>query len=105
MKEISVQELKNKFDNKEDFILLDVRTSDEYSTCKINNSILIPLNELSSRFNELNKDKEIIVHCHHGSRSSRAIQFLESVGFNNLKNLKGGINSWSLEIDSNVPVY
>ncbi|HIH25600.1 hypothetical protein J4476_04205 [Candidatus Woesearchaeota archaeon] len=105
MEEISVQELKKKFDDKEDFILLDVRTIDEYNTCNIKDSILIPLNELPSRFNELNKNKEIIVHCHHGSRSAKAVLFLESVGFTNVTNLKGGIDSWSEEIDSNVLKY
>ena len=105
MKEISVQDLKKKLDSKEDFILLDVRNYDEYSFCKINNSVLIPLPEISSRFNELNKNKEIIVYCHSGRRSASAVNFLESVGFNDIKNLKGGINSWSEEIDSSVPVY
>jgi len=105
MEEIDVFELKKKLDKKEDFILLDVRNYDEYDYAKIEGSRLIPLPELQERFNEVDKSKEIIVYCHTGNRSKRAIEFLEAKDFKKLKNLKGGIDSWSINIDPNVPVY
>ena len=51
------------------------------------------------------KDEAIILHCHHGMRSDRACQFLAAQGFTNLKNLSGGIDDWSLQIDPSVPRY
>ncbi|HLC86316.1 MAG TPA: rhodanese-like domain-containing protein [Candidatus Nanoarchaeia archaeon] len=105
MEEIDVFELKKIFDSKENFILLDVRNQDEYDYCKINGSILIPLPELLLRFKELDNKKEIVVHCHHGNRSKRAVEFLQTKDFKNLKNLKGGIDEWSKNIDKSVLDY
>ncbi len=100
--EITPKELKEKLHDKNLF-LLDVRTPDEYTICKIKNSNLIPLQELPNRINEIPKDKEIIVYCHHGPRSLRAASFLKEKGFN-VKSLKGGINSFS-DLDNSVPKY
>ena len=102
--EITAKELKKKIDLKEKFILLDVRTKEEIEIAKIKNSVWIPLSELENRFLELDKTKEIIVYCHHGSRSLAAAKFLSSKGYN-AKSLAGGIDLWSCEIDSAVPTY
>lgn len=105
MEEMDVFQLKAKLDSKENFTLLDVRNLDEYDYCKIEGSILIPLPELPLKFKELDKDKETVIYCHTGNRSKRAIRFLENENFKSLKNLKGGIHAWSLNIDKNVPIY
>jgi len=104
---ISVQELKEKRDKKEDFVLVDVRETFEYEIAKIEGSKLIPLGEIPNRFSELNefKEKEIVVHCHHGGRSQRAIEFLVEQGFTQLKNLTGGIDVWSTDVDPNIQRY
>ncbi|MEL7833354.1 rhodanese-like domain-containing protein [Fodinibius sp. Rm-B-1B1-1] len=109
MEEISVQSLKEKIDSNTNFILLDVREPFEQYQSKIDieNSRLIPVDELSERVNELadQKEKEIICLCRSGSRSAKACKFLSQEGFTNVKNLKGGINEWAREIDSSLPVY
>ncbi len=104
---LDVAQLKKKIEEKEDFVLVDVRETHEYEIAKIPGSILIPLGEVSTRFSELEqyKNKEIVVHCHHGGRSMRAVQFLSEQGFEHLKNLEGGIDEWSLQVDSTVPRY
>jgi rhodanese-related sulfurtransferase len=61
--------------------------------------------ELPERYSELEKSEEIVVYCHHGNRSARAVDFLRRMGFENTRNLAGGINAWSLEIDPSVPRY
>ena len=96
--------LKLKLDKKEKLILLDVRTLKEHDTAKISNSVLIPLQELENRLNELDIAKEIIVYCHHGTRSLIAAKFLQSKGFN-AKSLDHGIETWSNLIDPLVPHY
>ena len=85
--------------------LLDVRTALEHRICRLEDSKLIPLMELPERFSELEKSDEIVVYCHHGNRSARAVDFLRRMGFEKTKNLAGGIDAWSLEVDPSVPRY
>lgn len=101
---ISVEETKEKKDQGPDFILLDVRRLDELHIASIEGATHIPLQELEKRLGELDKDKELIVFCHHGGRSRRAAQFLLEKGFN-VKNMEGGIDAWSKKIDSSISRY
>jgi sulfur-carrier protein adenylyltransferase/sulfurtransferase len=105
--EISVKELKVKMDQRADFLLLDVREISENDLAKIPGSKLIPLGEIEERLEELEpfKTKEVIVHCHFGGRSARAVTLLKNRGFKNPKNLKGGIDAWSRQIDATVRSY
>ncbi|HZU30662.1 MAG TPA: molybdopterin-synthase adenylyltransferase MoeB [Candidatus Angelobacter sp.] len=102
--EISVEELKQRLDAKEDFVLLDVREPHEYNICNLN-GVLIPLNDLPRRVNELDPNKEMVVHCRSGARSARAVGFLRQAGFTKAKNLAGGILAWADRIDPKVPKY
>jgi sulfur-carrier protein adenylyltransferase/sulfurtransferase len=103
--EIDVRELKRKMDAKEDFFLLDVREPNEYQIGRIPGSTLIPLGEVPQRYQEIPKDREVVVHCKMGGRSAKAAAFLRQQGFTNVKNLKGGILDWSDKIDPTVPKY
>ena len=103
--EIDVQTLNSKKINNEDFILLDVRTDQEVFISIIEGSLHIPMNDIPSKMNELDKEKEIIVQCKSGKRSAKVCEFLMRNNFNNVKNLKGGIIAWSQEIDSSIIVY
>lgn len=105
MKEITVQDLKIKLDNREEFTLLDVRDSHEYYMSDIEGTTRIPLDDLNERLNELEKDKEIIVMCRSGSRSAKATEILQKSGFSKASNLKGGINDWAKHIDPTLPEY
>lgn len=95
MKDITVQELDKKIENKEDFFLLDVREQMEYDMFNLNGK-LIPLGELSNHFTELEayKNQEVIVHCRSGKRSGVAKELLIRQGFSNVKNLLGGVLAW-----------
>ncbi|MBI4348722.1 MAG: rhodanese [Elusimicrobia bacterium] len=102
---IDVKALKERRDKKKPHFLLDVREPDEYEAAKIDGSVLIPLGELQARVGEVPKDREVIVHCHHGGRSAQAVRFLLQAGVQDAKNLDGGIDAWSCEIDKSVPRY
>ena len=104
MKEISVQELKQKIDNKEDFQLIDVRETFEYETSNLD-GLNIPLGGILIETDKIATDKPVIVQCRSGKRSAAAIMQLEQQGFNNLYNLKGGILAWQEAFDPNMPVY
>lgn len=87
--------------------LLDVREMEENELVALPNSTLIPLGELAARAEEIAdwRDEEIVVYCHHGIRSLNAIAQLKHFGFEKLQNLAGGIDRWSVEIDSKLPRY
>ena len=101
--DISVETLKQMRDTRQDFVLVDVRNPDEVAVCEITGSVKIPLPELPQRFQELPKDKLIVLHCKMGGRSARALKFLRDQGYTNLKNVAGGITAWAERIDTNVP--
>ena len=83
-------------------IILDVRSQSEYDSGHLNNSILIPVDELESRLNEIEEYQniEIIVHCRSGSRSRTASEILTTNGFSKIYNILGGISAW---IDAGYP--
>lgn len=105
IKQLSALELQAKLKAKEPLILLDVREPFEFTHCRIDGSITIPLNQIPARLRELNMEQEIVLVCHHGMRSMQAANFLEQVGFSKLSNLVGGIDAWSLQCDSSVARY
>ena len=85
---------------KESFQLIDVREEDEVKKQRIPNSISIPLGELKKRAGELDKGKEIAVHCQSGQRSYKACLKLQHEGFQNVKNVDGGMLCWCYDMDS-----
>jgi len=102
MKEVTVQELKSMFDNKEDFQLIDVREEHEYEMGHLN-GLHIPMGSVMDQVDKVDKSKKVIVHCNSGSRSAAVINALEKqFGFTNLYNLKGGIKAYVNEIDPTV---
>ncbi|HTN03305.1 rhodanese-like domain-containing protein [Planctellipticum variicoloris] len=105
--EIDCRTVKQRLDDKADFLLLDCRESTEYATARIEGSVLIPMSEITDRVQEIEawRSKPIVVHCHHGGRSLRVTLWLRSQGFTDVLNLTGGIDEWSQQIDSTVPRY
>lgn len=104
MKEISVQELKEKMDSGEDFQLVDVREDFEYEMSNLGGE-LIPLGGILIETDKIEKEKPVVVMCRSGKRSAVAIMQLEQQGFTNLYNLQGGIMAWADEIDPEMQVY
>ncbi len=78
-------------------LILDVRTQMENSHARIKNSLLIPLQELQARAQEIPRDKPILVYCRSGQRSMMASQILESAGFSDILNLEKGIQDCPFE--------
>lgn len=105
MKEVTVQELKEKMDRKDNFQLIDVRESFEYEICNLNGE-LIPMSSVFDQIDKIAKDKPVIVHCKSGGRSGVVVMELERrYGMTNLYNLKGGIIAYSQQIDLAMPTY
>ena len=102
---IGVKELKTRLDTGDKLVLLDVREPWEHALAKLEGSVLIPLGTLPQALAKLDKNTEIIAYCHHGMRSADATGFLVQQGFANVKNLVGGIDAWSIQVDNAVPRY
>ena len=105
IEEITVTELNKKISNKEDFILLDVRTDSEYYLSSIDGAFHIPMNDVPNKLDSLEKDKEIIVQCKSGVRSAKICEFLSKNDYTDVKNLKGGIVAWAKQFDPSIIVY
>jgi sulfur-carrier protein adenylyltransferase/sulfurtransferase len=103
--EISATEVRRRQEGGEPFVLIDVREPHEAEIARLPSAKLIPLGALPGRMGELDSSQEIVLYCHHGQRSMRALEFLHEAGFRKLKNLRGGIDAWSIEVDSSVPRY
>ncbi len=104
MREITVQELKQKIDSKEDFQLIDVREPFEYEMSNLN-GLNIPLAGVVLEASKISKDKPVIMQCRSGARSAAALMQLEQLGYTNLFNLKGGILAWKTEFEPDMQVY
>lgn len=108
--EINPQELATLLaENDDNLQLIDVREPSEVAIASLPNFTILPLSQFeqwSSKINtELDSQKETIVMCHHGMRSAQMCQWLINNGFTNVKNLSGGIDAYSLTVDSTIPRY
>ena len=103
---MTATELKQHLDNGDDIQIIDVREDNEVAIGRIPNSKHIPLAQVLNRMDEIDPNRETVVHCKMGGRSARAIDALQRSGFQGkLINLKGGIIGWSNEVDPSVPKY
>ena len=103
--EISAVELKQRLDRGDTLVIVDVREPNEYQINRIPGSVLIPLGEIPRRYAELDQDAELVMHCKMGGRSAKAADYLRSVGFKRVLNLKGGILDWVDKVDPSQPKY
>ncbi len=105
--DIDVHAVKTLRDAGKSFLLLDCREPDEHAIAMIDGAVLIPMQDVPERLDEIEawRDGPIIVHCHHGGRSLRVTRFLRERGFENAQNMAGGIEAWSREIDPATPRY
>jgi adenylyltransferase/sulfurtransferase len=84
--------------------ILDVREPFEYQIANIGGT-LIPQNDVPQHLSEIDRSREIIVHCKSGGRSQRVAEFLKQSGYPSVVNVAGGILAWSDEVDPKVPKY
>tara|TARA_Y100000992_G_scaffold128293_1_gene84367 strand:- start:175 stop:489 length:315 start_codon:yes stop_codon:yes gene_type:complete len=101
--EILVTQLKDSLAKKE-IVLIDVREQEENDICNIESSVHIPMNKIPSHLDKLDKDTEYAIICHSGVRSHNVCFYLQNLGYK-VKNVRGGIHQWALEIDSTMKTY
>jgi rhodanese-related sulfurtransferase len=102
--QITVKELKRRIDAGEDTYILDVREPFEYQIANLGGQ-LIPQNDVPKRLAEIDREREVVVHCRSGVRSQRIAELLKQAGYPRVVNLTGGILAWADEIDPKMQKY
>ena len=106
IQQLNVSQLKSRLAQTSDQpILLDVRESWEYNLCALPGSVHIPMGQIQARLKELDRNREIVVVCHHGMRSNQVAHYMAHQGYAKLYNLSGGIDAWAREIDQTMRIY
>ena len=97
---ITAEEAKQIMDSEEGYIILDVRTQEEYDEGHIPGAIVISHEEIAEKAEEVltDKDQLILVYCRSGRRSKIAAEALVELGYTNLKEF-GGIIDWPYEVE------
>lgn len=103
--EITAREVAERLRADHAVVLLDVREPWEHELAHLADARLIPLSTLPEVVGELDAQAEYVVYCHHGMRSAMAANWLMSRGFENVSNMTGGIDAWSVDVDRSVPQY
>lgn len=88
-------------------LLIDCREQHEYDLCRIEGAVLVPLSSFAGRAEALltHAQQPALIYCHHGVRSLHAVQYLTEQGFQNTLSVQGGIDLWSLRVDSSIARY
>ena len=105
VREMAPRDLAARLARGDDLLLIDVREPTEWAVARIDGARLIPLSTLPGISPSLDRSREVVVHCHHGTRSASAVRYLRAEGFERVWNLAGGIARWSAEVDASVPQY
>ncbi|OAM90685.1 rhodanese-like domain-containing protein [Termitidicoccus mucosus] len=85
--------------------LIDVREPDEHARCRIAGARHIPMRDIPAALGSLPRDKHLLIHCHHGSRSLRVTQWLRAQGLAAVSNVAGGIDEWAAKLDPAMRRY
>lgn len=105
MSDISVAELARRRAAGEDVTIVDVREPWEMAIASIPGTTNIPMARIAADPSAVPRDREVVVMCHAGGRSRRVVDALEAAGYDRIRNLAGGIDAWSLQVDPAVPRY
>jgi rhodanese-related sulfurtransferase len=106
MRHLTPRQLKDYLDQtKEAPFLLDVREPWEYQVCHLEGVQLLPMRQIPTTYQTLDRHRETVVICHHGVRSYQVAYFLEHMGFTNIVNLTGGLAAWARDVDPTMATY
>lgn len=104
-KSIMPKQLFERLKDGNNFRFIDVREPVEYNIASVKEAELFPLSRFNEWIDTLKPEEEIVVMCHHGIRSANVCMFLIRNGFENVSNLEGGIDLWSIDVDETVSRY
>lgn len=103
--DIEVEELAERLRSPDAPLVLDIREPWEVGVCALPGCVMVPMRQLPARMQELPRDRTVVVLCHHGVRSHHGAAWLRHNGFNDVLNLRGGIDAWAKRVDPSMPIY
>ncbi len=105
--EVTPRQVRHAMERGDDLFLLDVRQPEEHAAASVAGATLIPMGEVPSQLQALaeHADRPVVVMCHHGKRSLQVTAYLRQQGFDDVRSMAGGIDAWSLGVDTAVPRY
>ena len=103
--EITVHELNKLLETNNKLQILDIREDSERDLASLAGTIHIKLTEIAERYQEMDKNKNVFVMCHTGTRSQIVVKWLKSQGYNYTVNVLGGIDAWAALIDRSIRRY
>jgi sulfur-carrier protein adenylyltransferase/sulfurtransferase len=102
---VTPAELAKELLNEDRPFLVDVRENFERGISCLDDDLHMPLSQFPALLDQLDPAKSIVVYCRTGARSAQVVRFLMSEGFSRVRNLEGGINAWSSEVDPTTKTY
>ena len=103
--EITVHELSKLSETDKNIQILDIREDSERNHTSINGTMHIKLSDIAKRYSEIDKNKNVFVMCHTGTRSRVVVKWLKTQGYNHAVNVLGGIDAWAALIDRSIRRY
>lgn len=105
--EISCGDVRDLRQSSADFLFVDCRERNEHDLVRIEGATLLPMSEFAARIGELSphQGRRVVVHCHHGGRSLRVVQWLRQQGFSQAQSMAGGIDQWAVDIEPGLTRY
>jgi len=104
-RDIMPSALATRLARRDPLLVIDVREEWEYAITHLEGATLIPMSAIPARHAALAREQEIVVYCHHGTRSGMVADYLRAAGFTRVLNLTGGIDRWSVDVDPSIPRY
>ncbi len=105
IQQLTPAQLKERLANETAPVILDVREPWEVAVCALPGVRHIPMRDIPTQAEQLPRDQDIVVLCHHGIRSQHVAGFLERLGFERLYNLAGGIDAWARDVEPSMAKY
>ena len=101
---LTVEQLKQRIDTGEPLVLIDCREPYEWNSANLEpyGARLIPMGDIPDRLDEIDRDAEVVVYCRTGNRSGGVTRYMIANGFDNVRNLEGGITAWAERIDPDL---
>lgn len=98
-------ELKELLNQSKDVLILDIREPHEIAICQFDDALHIPMMQISYSFDQIPRDKPVVVACHLGIQSAMTVNYLIKNGFDNIHDLLGGIDHWDKTVDPQMQQY
>lgn len=102
---ITPQTVKARLEAGEALLIIDVRQAWELNRSRLAQAVHIPMDDIPDSLDRIPQDTPVVIMCHHGTRSAQVTQWLRAQGYQNVLNMEGGIDGWSHQVDSSIPLY